>query len=59
MPRRTSVQDFVEIDYSANEFTKRIQDKRNAKRADAKRNRRNRHYASLLLKQQLNKGMGE
>lgn len=30
-----------------------VQDKRNEKRADAKKGRRNRHYVKLLIKQQL------
>jgi hypothetical protein len=49
MPRRTSVADATRIE-KATDLSDIVQDKRNHKRADAKRNRRNRHYVKLLLK---------
>ena len=42
MPRRTNPAEFQSWQ-SANELTAGVVDKRNQKRADAKRNRRNRH----------------
>ena len=52
MPRRTSVNDVQEID-DLNNLDRIVQDKRNDKRADAKKGRRNRHYVKLLIKSQL------
>lgn len=49
MPRRTSIADAARIE-KADDLSNIVQDKRNHKRADAKRNRRNRHYVKLLLK---------
>ena len=55
MPRRTSIND-VKIMEDLNDLERIVKDKRNDKRADAKKERRNRHYVKLLIKQQLKKG---
>ena len=55
MPRRTSINDVKVID-DLNDLERIVKDKRNDKRADAKKERRNRHYVKLLIKQQLKKG---
>jgi hypothetical protein len=52
MPRRTSVNDVKELD-QLNELHRLVKDKRNNKRADAKKERRNRHYVKLLIKHQV------
>ena len=52
MPRRTSVNDVKEME-NLNELDHIVKDKRNDKRAGAKKERRNRHYVKLLIKQQL------
>jgi hypothetical protein len=52
MPKRTSVND-VKIIEDLNDLGKIVLDKRNQKRADAKKERRNRHYVKLLIKQQI------
>jgi len=52
MPKRTSVNDVKIID-DLNDLGKIVKDKRNQKRADAKKERRNRHYVKLLIKQQI------
>ena len=52
MPRRTSVNDVNETD-QLNELDRLVKDKRNNKRADAKKGRRNRHYVKVLIKHQL------
>lgn len=36
-----------------NDLERIVQDKRNDKRSDAKKERRNRHYVKVLIKQQL------
>lgn len=36
-----------------NDLSEIVVDKRNAKRSDAKKERRNRHYVKLLIKQQI------
>lgn len=53
MPRRTSVNDVKEL-VQLNDLDRIVKDKRNAKRADAKKERRNRHYVKVLIKHQLN-----
>ncbi|MDZ7897045.1 MAG: hypothetical protein U5N85_03305 [Arcicella sp.] len=53
MPRRTSLNDVQEIE-DLNNLDRIVVDKRNHKRADAKKNRRNRHYTKLLIKSQIN-----
>ena len=58
MPKRTSVNDVKEID-DLNNLDQIVKDKRNEKRADAKKSRRNRHYVKLLIKQQLKDGDSE
>jgi hypothetical protein len=50
MAKRTSVNDIKEID-DLNELDKIVQDKH--KRASEKKERRNRHYVKLLIKQQI------
>ena len=56
MPRRTSLNDIQEID-DLNNLDRIVIDKRNAKRADAKKNRRNRHYTKLLIKHQIKENL--
>lgn len=58
MPKRTSVNDVKAIE-DLNDLDQIVKDKRNNKRADAKKGRRNRHYVKLLIKQQLKGGQGE
>lgn len=55
MPRRTSVNDVKELE-QLNELDRLVKDKRNNKRADAKKERRNRHYVKVLIKHQLGRG---
>ncbi|MFY7901228.1 MAG: hypothetical protein ACOVNY_13650 [Chitinophagaceae bacterium] len=55
MPKRTSVNDVKTID-DLNELERIVKDKRNDKRADAKKGRRNRHYIKVLIKHQLKSG---
>ncbi len=55
MPKRTSVKDVSRLE-DLNELDRLVKDKRNEKRADAKKNRRNRHYVNLLIRHQLNHG---
>ena len=52
MPRRTNPGEFQSWQ-SASELTAGVVDKRNHKRADAKRNRRNRHYVKLVIRERL------
>ena len=52
MPKRTSINDVKEID-QLNDLKQIVKDKRNGKRADAKKERRNRHYIKVLIKNQL------
>ena len=52
MPKRTSVNDVKEMEH-LNDLDRIVKDKRNDKRADAKRERRNRHYVKVLIKHQL------
>ena len=56
MPRRTSINDIQEIT-DLNNLERIVQDKRNDKRADAKKNRRNRHYTKVFIKYQLKDGL--
>ncbi len=56
MPRRTSLNDIQEID-DLNNLDRIVVDKRNTKRADAKKNRRNRHYTKLLIKHQIKENL--
>ena len=55
MPKRTSVKDVSQLE-DLNELDRLVKDKRNEKRADAKKNRRNRHYVNLLIRHQLSHG---
>ena len=52
MPRRTSINDVQELE-QLNDLERIVKDKRNEKRAYSKKERRNRHYVKLLIKQQL------
>jgi hypothetical protein len=52
MPKRTSVNDVKKIE-DLNDLERIVKDKRNSKRSDAKKERRNRHYVKVLIKQQL------
>ena len=52
MPRRTSINDVQKLD-DLNDLDRIVIDKRNDKRADAKKNRRNRHYVKVLIKSQM------
>ena len=53
MPKRTSPNQIQSIT-DLNNLDKIVVDKRNEKRADAKKGRRNRHYTKLLVNQQVN-----
>ena len=52
MSKRTSINDVKEID-QLNDLEQIVIDKRNGKRADAKKERRNRHYIKVFIKNQL------
>lgn len=52
MPKRTSINDIKHFE-DLNDLEKIVHDKRNEKRADAKKERRNRHYVKVLIKNQL------
>lgn len=52
MPKRTSINDVNRME-DLNELNRLVKDKRNEKRADVKKNRRNRHYVNLLIRHQL------
>jgi hypothetical protein len=58
MSKRTSISDVKELE-QLNDLSLIVKDKRNAKRADAKKERRNRHYNKLLIKQQLTHQINE
>jgi hypothetical protein len=51
--KRTSINEVREFS-DLNDLKLIVKDKRVAKRADAKKERRNRHYVKLLIKSQLN-----
>ena len=53
MPKRTSIYD-VRVLSDLDDLKLIVKDKRVAKRADAKKERRNRHYVKVLIKSQLN-----
>lgn len=53
MPKRTSINDVQKID-DLNDLDRIVIDKRSDKRAESKKNRRNRHYIKVLIKSQLN-----
>lgn len=53
MPKRTSPNQIQTIT-DLNNLDNIVVDKRNQKRADAKKSRRNRHYTKLLINQQVN-----
>ncbi len=50
MPKRNSPKDFQEL-ADLNRLSEIVIDKRNEKRADAKKGRRNRHYERLFIRQ--------
>jgi len=52
MPKRTSINDVKEMEH-LNDLDRIVKDKRNEKRVDAKKERRNRHYVKILIKEQL------
>lgn len=54
MPKRTSPKQIKAIDDLDN-LDKIVVDKRRGKRADAKKERRNRHYTKLLINEQVRK----
>jgi hypothetical protein len=56
MPKRTSINDVKDIE-QLNDLGEIVKDKRNDKRADAKKERRNRHYVKLLIKSQLKESL--
>jgi hypothetical protein len=58
MPKRTSINDIKNID-DLNDLKRIVKDKRNDKRADVKKNRRNRHHIKVLIKHQITKGKTE
>ena len=51
MGKRTSPNDLAELD-DLNDLSRIVKDKRQHKRANEKKERRNRHYVKLLIKQQ-------
>ena len=53
MPKKTSIND-VRVLSDLDDLKLFVKDKRVAKRADAKKERRNRHYVKVLIKSQLN-----
>lgn len=53
MPKRTSINDVKEFE-DLNDLKLIVKDKRVAKRTDAKKERRKRHYVKVLIKSQLN-----
>ena len=53
MSKRTSMND-VRVLSDLNDLKLIVKDKRVAKRSDAKKERRNRHYVKVLIKSQLN-----
>lgn len=53
MTKRTALQDIKELE-QLNELDRVVIDKRNDKRANAKKERRNRHYSKAIIKHQLN-----
>lgn len=55
MPKRTSMNDVKEMEH-LNDLDRIVKDKRTEKRADAKKERRNRHYVKVLIKHQLKQG---
>jgi DNA-binding protein H-NS len=56
MSRRNSPKDVEQLE-DLNRLSEIIKDKRNAKRADAKKNRRNRHYEKQFIKNALTHGL--
>ena len=52
MPKRTSINDVKGIE-DLNDLERIVKDKRQEKRAEAKKERRNRHYVKVLIKHQL------
>lgn len=52
MSKRTSPNDVQKMD-DLNDLERIVKDKRNEQRSHAKKERRNRHYVKLLIKQQL------
>lgn len=52
MPKRTSPNDIRTME-DLNDLERLVVDKRNDKRATSKKERRNRHYVKLLIKNQL------
>jgi hypothetical protein len=53
VPKRTSINDVRELS-DLNDLNLIVTDKRVAKRANAKKERRNRHYVKVLIKSQVN-----
>ena len=53
MSKRTSMNDVRALS-DLNDLKLIVKDKRKAKRTDAKKERRNRHYVKVLIKSQLN-----
>lgn len=53
MTKRTSINDVKQLE-TLNDLEHIVKDKRNGKRAVAKKERRNRHYVKVLIKHQLN-----
>ena len=56
MPKRNSPNDITKLD-DLNRLGEIVVDKRNAQRADAKKNRRNRHYQKQFIKNALKIGL--
>lgn len=58
MPKRTLMNDVKDLE-ELNELDLIVKDKRNNKRADAKKECRNRHYIKVLIKQQLKQNVSD
>ena len=56
MPKRTSINDVKEIE-QLNDLNQIVNDKRNNKRSEPKKERRNRHYVKVLIKSQLKESL--
>jgi hypothetical protein len=54
VPKRNSPNDIKELE-DLNRLDDIVKDKRNTKRADAKKNRRNRHYGKQFIKNTITK----
>ena len=58
MPKRNSPNDLQTLD-DLNRLDEIIVDKRNEQRADAKKNRRNRHYGRQFIRNAIGRGLAD